>query len=61
MAQWDRRGARKTLGRNGRSGSGEITLDRMVEGGIEVTEYLGIASEPEGLPAAYHKKVLYIY
>ncbi|MGW4465113.1 alpha/beta fold hydrolase [Micromonospora sp. NPDC004704] len=40
VVHWDRRGAGKTLGRNGRSGSGEMTFDRMVEDGIEVVEFL---------------------
>jgi pimeloyl-ACP methyl ester carboxylesterase len=40
VVHWDRRGAGKTLGRNGKSGCGELTFDRMVEDGIEVTEFL---------------------
>jgi pimeloyl-ACP methyl ester carboxylesterase len=40
VVHWDRRGAGKTLGRNGKSGCGELSFDRMVEDGIEVTEFL---------------------
>ncbi len=40
VVQWDRRGAGKTLGRNGKTGSGELTFERMVADAIEVTEFL---------------------
>lgn len=40
VVQWDRRGAGKTLGRNGKAGSGELTFARMVDDGIEVAEFL---------------------
>ena len=40
VVQWDRRGVGKTFGRNGRSGSGEMTLDRIVADGAELAEYL---------------------
>ena len=40
VVQWDRRGVGKTYGRNGRAGSGEMSLDRSVEDGIEISEYL---------------------
>ena len=40
MVQWDRRGVGKTYGRNGRAGSGEMTLERIVEDGIELSDYL---------------------
>jgi pimeloyl-ACP methyl ester carboxylesterase len=40
VVHWDRRGAGKTLGRNGKAGCGELTFDRMVADGIEVTEFL---------------------
>jgi pimeloyl-ACP methyl ester carboxylesterase len=40
VVQWDRRGVGKTLGRNGKAGSGEMSFARMVDDGIEVTEFL---------------------
>src|SRR5262245_14232230 len=40
LVQWDRRGAGKTFGRNGRAGSEPMTFDRMVDDGIELTQYL---------------------
>ncbi|MCK1995301.1 alpha/beta hydrolase [Peribacillus muralis] len=40
LVQWDQRGAGKTFKKNGRTGSGSITLDRLAEDGIELAEYL---------------------
>jgi pimeloyl-ACP methyl ester carboxylesterase len=40
VVQWDHRGAGKTLGRNGKAGSGEMTFDRRVTDAIEVIEFL---------------------
>jgi pimeloyl-ACP methyl ester carboxylesterase len=40
VVQWDQRGAGRTLGRNGDDSAATITIDRMVQDGIEVTEYL---------------------
>jgi pimeloyl-ACP methyl ester carboxylesterase len=40
VVHWDRRGAGKTLGRNGKAGCGELTFDGMVADGIEVAEFL---------------------
>jgi pimeloyl-ACP methyl ester carboxylesterase len=40
VVQWDRRGVGKTFGRNGRSGSGEMTLDRIIADGAELCEFL---------------------
>src|ERR1044072_9127734 len=40
VVQWDQRGAGKTFGRNGKAGSGEMTIARMTQDGIEVTEFL---------------------
>jgi len=40
VVQWDHRGAGKTLGRNGKAGSGEMTFDRRVDDAIEVLEFL---------------------
>jgi pimeloyl-ACP methyl ester carboxylesterase len=40
VVQWDQRGVSKTLGRNGKAGSGELSFDRTVSDAIEVTEFL---------------------
>jgi pimeloyl-ACP methyl ester carboxylesterase len=40
VIQWDHRGAGKTLGRNGKAGSGEMTFDRRVTDAIEAVEFL---------------------
>ena len=40
VVQWDRRGVGKTFGRNGRAGSGEMTLERIVEDGAEISEFV---------------------
>ena len=40
VVQWDHRGAGKTLGRNGKAGSGEMTFDRRVADAIELVEFL---------------------
>jgi pimeloyl-ACP methyl ester carboxylesterase len=40
VAQWDQRGAGRTLRRSGPSIAPTLTLDRMVQDGIELTEYL---------------------
>jgi pimeloyl-ACP methyl ester carboxylesterase len=40
VVQWDRRGVGKTFGRNGRSGSGEMTLERIIADGGELCEFL---------------------
>jgi pimeloyl-ACP methyl ester carboxylesterase len=40
VIQWDHRGAGKTLGRNGKASSGEMTFDRRVADAIEVIEFL---------------------
>jgi pimeloyl-ACP methyl ester carboxylesterase len=40
VVQWDHRGAGKTLHRNGKAGSGEMTFDCRVADAIEVTEFL---------------------
>jgi pimeloyl-ACP methyl ester carboxylesterase len=40
VVQWDHRGAGKTLGRNGKAGSGEMTFDRRVADAIEVVDFL---------------------
>ena len=40
VVQWDQRGAGRTLGKNGPSIAETITIDRMSQDGIELTEYL---------------------
>ncbi len=40
VVQWDRRGVGKTFGRNGRAGSGEMTLERIVADGAELAQFL---------------------
>lgn len=40
VVQWDQRGAGRTYGRNGSAGSGTMTIDRMTQDGIEVTEFV---------------------
>jgi pimeloyl-ACP methyl ester carboxylesterase len=40
VVQWDHRGAGKTLGRNGKAGSGEMTFRRRVADAIELVEFL---------------------
>jgi len=40
VVQWDHRGAGKTLGRNGKAGSGQMTFDRRVTDAIELIEFL---------------------
>jgi pimeloyl-ACP methyl ester carboxylesterase len=38
VVQWDQRGAGRTFGRNGKVGSGELTIDRMSQDGLEVVD-----------------------
>lgn len=40
VVQWDQRGTGKTFGKNGKTGSGTMTIERMSDDGIEVTEFL---------------------
>ena len=40
VVQWDQRGVSKTLGRNGKEGSGEMTFERRISDAIELTEFL---------------------
>jgi pimeloyl-ACP methyl ester carboxylesterase len=40
VVHWDQRGAGRTFARNGEAGSGTLSIDRMVEDGIEVAAYL---------------------
>jgi pimeloyl-ACP methyl ester carboxylesterase len=40
VVQWDQRGAGKTFGRNGAGIGPTMTMDRMVQDGVEVADYL---------------------
>jgi len=40
VVHWDQRGAGKTSSRNNKEGSEPMTIDRMVQDGIEVTEFV---------------------
>ena len=40
VVQWDQRGAGRTFGRNGAAAASTITIERMVEDGVELTELL---------------------
>ena len=40
VVQWDQRGAGRTLGRNGRTSAANLTIDRLVQDGVEVADVL---------------------
>jgi pimeloyl-ACP methyl ester carboxylesterase len=40
VVHWDQRGAGRTFRKNGEASCGRLTIERMVEDGIEVTEFL---------------------
>lgn len=40
VVHWDQRGTGMTLGKNGEAGCGALTIDRMVEDGLEVADFL---------------------
>jgi pimeloyl-ACP methyl ester carboxylesterase len=40
VVQWDQRGAGRTLGRNGRESAGTLTIERLVQDGLEVAAAL---------------------
>ena len=40
VVQWDQRGAGKTLGRNGRASVDTVTIDRLVQDGVELADTL---------------------
>lgn len=40
VVHWDQRGAGRTFRKNGEAGCGRLTIERMVEDGIEVAEFL---------------------
>jgi pimeloyl-ACP methyl ester carboxylesterase len=40
VVHWDQRGAGRTFARNGEAGCGRLTLERMVQDGLEVVQFL---------------------
>lgn len=40
LVAWDQRGAGRTFGRNGPEGTGTLSIDRLTQDGIELTEHL---------------------
>jgi pimeloyl-ACP methyl ester carboxylesterase len=40
VVQWDQRGAGRTLGRNGRASAETVTIDRLVQDGVELADAL---------------------
>jgi pimeloyl-ACP methyl ester carboxylesterase len=40
VVEWDQRGAGRTFGRNGAERTGPLSVDRLTQDGIEITEYL---------------------
>ncbi len=54
LVHWDQRGAGQTFQRNGELGCGPLTLERMVEDGIEVAEYLRSSLKKEKILVVGH-------
>jgi pimeloyl-ACP methyl ester carboxylesterase len=54
VVQWDQRGAGRTLGRNGSSLAPTITIDRMVQDGIEVADLLRKSEQKEKIVLVGH-------
>jgi pimeloyl-ACP methyl ester carboxylesterase len=40
VVHWDQRGAGRTFGKNGEAGCGRLTIERLVQDGLEVAEFL---------------------
>ena len=40
LVEWDQHGAGRTFGRNGAEGTGPLSIDRLTQDGIELTEHL---------------------
>lgn len=47
IVQWDQRGSGRTLGRNGRSSADTVTVDRLVQDGLELADVLRTALRKE--------------
>jgi pimeloyl-ACP methyl ester carboxylesterase len=54
VVQWDQRGAGRTLGKNGQSLAPTITIDRMAQDGIELTELLRKTLQKEKIVLVGH-------
>jgi pimeloyl-ACP methyl ester carboxylesterase len=54
LVQWDQRGAGRTLGKNGLSLAPTITIDRMVQDGIELSELLRVTLKQDKLVLVGH-------
>ncbi len=54
VVQWDQRGAGRTLGKNGSSLGPTITIDRMVQDGIELAEFLRTSLRKEKIILVGH-------
>jgi pimeloyl-ACP methyl ester carboxylesterase len=54
VVQWDERGSGRTLGKNGPRIAPTITVDRMVQDGIELTEYLRTHLHKEKITLVAH-------
>lgn len=54
VVHWDQRGSGRTFGRNGKSGCGPLTIERMVRDGIEVAEFLTVHLEQPKLLLVGH-------
>src|SRR6266446_1283995 len=54
VVQWDQRGAGRTLGKNGPSLAPTITIDRMAQEGIELTELLRKTLQKEKIVLVGH-------
>jgi pimeloyl-ACP methyl ester carboxylesterase len=54
VVQWDQRGAGRTLGKNGPSLAPTITIDRMAQDGIELTELLRKTLQKEKIVLVGH-------
>ncbi|HUS07118.1 MAG TPA: alpha/beta hydrolase [Bryobacteraceae bacterium] len=54
VVQWDQRGAGKTLGRNGAAVASTITVERMVQDGVELAELLSKKLQKERIVLVGH-------
>jgi pimeloyl-ACP methyl ester carboxylesterase len=54
LVQWDQRGAGRTLGRNGAAAASTITVERMVQDGVELAELLSKRLQKEKIVLVGH-------